>query len=191
MLATRRTIAAGLRLRATGAFSTSSRLGSDYTEPSPANNPNPKPANSPISSTNATPLSSKGAMDTTIVESVEEGEEKRVLQAPNRATVWSRSQNPREKAMVGPRFEQTLMEDQVGARSKLKEASLANWSRVATTNGRDRSHSQAARPLDQGEAGIVRRRWRTARTSEDLHQRRQAADLRVHVLRSPVRECMK
>ncbi|KAL8370890.1 hypothetical protein RB595_000973 [Gaeumannomyces hyphopodioides] len=30
-----------------------------------------------------------------------------VLQAPNRADVWARSQKPRSKAMTGPRFEQT------------------------------------------------------------------------------------
>ncbi|KAK4123330.1 NADH:ubiquinone oxidoreductase 18.4kD subunit, partial [Parathielavia appendiculata] len=30
-----------------------------------------------------------------------------VLQAPNRAEVWSRSQRPRSVAMTGPRFEQT------------------------------------------------------------------------------------
>jgi NADH dehydrogenase (ubiquinone) Fe-S protein 6 len=35
------------------------------------------------------------------------------MQAPNRQGIWSRSQAPREKAMVGPRFEQTIMEDQV------------------------------------------------------------------------------
>ncbi|KAG0637207.1 putative NADH-ubiquinone oxidoreductase [Tuber brumale] len=31
-------------------------------------------------------------------------------QAPNRATAWSRSQQPRELGMVGPRFENTDME---------------------------------------------------------------------------------
>ncbi|RPA87281.1 hypothetical protein BJ508DRAFT_197949, partial [Ascobolus immersus RN42] len=33
-------------------------------------------------------------------------------QAPNRETTWSRSQQPRSKAMVGPRFEQTVFETQ-------------------------------------------------------------------------------
>jgi len=32
------------------------------------------------------------------------------MQAPNRKGVWSRSQNLREKAMSGPRFEQTIMD---------------------------------------------------------------------------------
>ncbi|KAE8383759.1 zinc-finger domain-containing protein [Aspergillus bertholletiae] len=32
------------------------------------------------------------------------------LQAPNRARTWAASQQPREKAMTGPRFEQTDME---------------------------------------------------------------------------------
>lgn len=53
-------------------------------------------------------------MDKVLQESVAEGEERRVMQAPNRRGVWSRSQQEREKAMVGPRFEQTIMEDQVG-----------------------------------------------------------------------------
>jgi NADH dehydrogenase (ubiquinone) Fe-S protein 6 len=52
-------------------------------------------------------------MDKALQESPEEGEKMRVMQAPNRAGVWSRSQQPREKAMIGPRFEQTIMEDQV------------------------------------------------------------------------------
>jgi NADH dehydrogenase (ubiquinone) Fe-S protein 6 len=37
-----------------------------------------------------------------------------VVQAPNRAEVWSRSQRPRQEAMTGPRFEQTDFELQVG-----------------------------------------------------------------------------
>jgi len=53
-------------------------------------------------------------MDKALQELPEEGEKRRVMQAPNRAEVWSRSQQPREKAMVGPRFEQTIMLDQVG-----------------------------------------------------------------------------
>lgn len=50
-------------------------------------------------------------------ESVEDAEHRRIMQAPNRATVWSRSQNPRGKAMTGPRFEQTIMEYQVRGHS--------------------------------------------------------------------------
>ncbi|KAF2153480.1 NADH-ubiquinone oxidoreductase [Myriangium duriaei CBS 260.36] len=80
--------------------------------PVPANDPNERPLPSPVSSTNALPTSSEGNFDRTLRESVEEGEKMRVAQAPNRATTWSRSQQPREKAMVGPRFEQTIMEDQ-------------------------------------------------------------------------------
>ena len=54
-----------------------------------------------------------GAEDKAVQESVEAGETMRSMQAPNRRGVWSRSQQPREKAMVGPRFEQTIMADQV------------------------------------------------------------------------------
>ncbi|TKA29477.1 Lactobacillus shifted protein [Salinomyces thailandicus] len=80
--------------------------------PVPANNPNPKPPQTSVSSTNATPTSSEGAQDKFLQESVEDGERRRVMQAPNREVVWSRSQKPRAEAMVGPRFEQTIMEDQ-------------------------------------------------------------------------------
>lgn len=54
-----------------------------------------------------------GGKDEALVEDPFDAEQKRVMQAPNRADVWSRSQQPRSKAMVGPRFEQTIMEDQV------------------------------------------------------------------------------
>ena len=92
--------------------------------PVPANDPTPKPPVSPVSSTNALPTTSVGAFDKTLQESPKKGEERRVMQAPNRATVWSRSQQPREKAMVGPRFEQTIMEDQVGEASKSDQTPL-------------------------------------------------------------------
>ncbi|KAK5683101.1 hypothetical protein LTS10_004632 [Elasticomyces elasticus] len=82
--------------------------------PVPANDPNPTPAHSPVypSTTNAVATSSEGSMDKLLQESPEKGEERRVMQAPNRKSIWSRSQKPREEAMVGPRFEQTIMEDQ-------------------------------------------------------------------------------
>ena len=84
--------------------------------PVPANNPNPKLTQTEfaVSSTNRLPYSAEGSHDAALVESPEEGEQKRVMQAPNREGIWSRSQQPRSKAMVGPRFEQTIMEDQVG-----------------------------------------------------------------------------
>ena len=76
------------------------------------NDPN-KPKEVPnVSKTNEMPIESL-QKDEALQESVEEGETKRVMQAPNRAAVWSRSQNPRAKAMTGPRFEQTVMEFQV------------------------------------------------------------------------------
>lgn len=81
--------------------------------PVPANDPKAREPRSPVSATNATPTSSEGSMDRVLQESVEAGEQMRTMQAPNRKGIWSRSQAPREKAMVGPRFEQTIMEDQV------------------------------------------------------------------------------
>ncbi|KAI9809488.1 MAG: hypothetical protein M1826_003879 [Phylliscum demangeonii] len=49
-------------------------------------------------------------MDAAHQEQPADAERQRVRQAPNRAQVWSRSQRPRSQAMVGPRFEQTIME---------------------------------------------------------------------------------
>lgn len=84
--------------------------------PAPANDPKVKTRQplSPVSATNELPVHSGGSRDAAMAESQQVGEEVRVAQAPNRATTWSRSQQPRAKAMVGPRFEQTIMEAQVG-----------------------------------------------------------------------------
>ncbi|KAF2734344.1 hypothetical protein EJ04DRAFT_466863 [Polyplosphaeria fusca] len=90
---------------------------SDSPQPVPANDPNPRPANPNVSATNAAPTSSIGSMDQVLQESVEKGEELRVMQAPNRQApnrkaTWSTNQQPREVAMSGPRFEQTIFADQ-------------------------------------------------------------------------------
>jgi len=79
----------------------------------PANDPNPKPASPNVSETNALPTSSEGSFDKILQEDVATGEQLRTVQAPNRKGIWSRSQQPREVAMTGPRFEQTIFEDQV------------------------------------------------------------------------------
>ncbi|CAP96365.1 hypothetical protein E8E15_004991 [Penicillium rubens] len=71
-----------------------------------ANDPTPRKPTANVSATNAEPT------DTTIAEAPEVGERIRSMQAPNRATTWASSQQPREQAMVGPRFEQTIMETQ-------------------------------------------------------------------------------
>jgi hypothetical protein len=55
-----------------------------------------------------------GAFDGRLAETPEAGERSRELQAPNRASTWAKNQAPREEAMTGPRFEQTIMELQVG-----------------------------------------------------------------------------
>jgi NADH dehydrogenase (ubiquinone) Fe-S protein 6 len=65
-----------------------------------------------VSKTNELPIES-AHKDEALQEIIEDGENKRIMQAPNRATVWSRSQNPRANAMSGPRFEQTIMDYQV------------------------------------------------------------------------------
>jgi len=107
-------------------FSTTPSVLAD--NPIPANDPKNRDTPSPVSSTNAMPLSSEGNMDKPLQESVAEGEERRVMQAPNRETVWSRSQQPREKAMVGPRFEQMIMYDQVRTIRKIKRHDQ-NWTK--------------------------------------------------------------
>lgn len=66
----------------------------------------------PVSKTNELPIES-GQTSSALQEDVEVGERARVMQAPNRATTWARSQESRAKAMSGPRFEQTIMEAQV------------------------------------------------------------------------------
>lgn len=109
---TSRRLAPALQQRAQ-LLSASRAYSTNTDNPVPANNPNPQGRNSPVSSTNERPTSSEGSFDKILQESVEKGEERRVAQSPNRQGIWSRSQQPREKAMVGPRFEQTIMEDQV------------------------------------------------------------------------------
>lgn len=76
------------------------------------NDPKKPKVVSNISKTNELPTE-PGHLDARLQENVVEGEKKRVMQAPNRRDIWSRSQNPRGDAMVGPRFEQTIMEYQV------------------------------------------------------------------------------
>lgn len=79
----------------------------------PTNDPNPPKPVQNVSETNETPVSAMGLRDKPFQEMAEDGEKQRQMQAPNRKEPWSRSQMPRERAMSGPRFEQTLMEYQV------------------------------------------------------------------------------
>lgn len=78
-----------------------------------ANDPNPPAVKPNTSATNATPTDAMGSWDAPLQEEPEAGERNRQLQAPNRASTWAASQMPRERAMTGPRFEQTIMELQV------------------------------------------------------------------------------
>ena len=83
--------------------------------PLPANNPKPDVSVNKFEASRSQilPMSAGGASDRALTEHPDEAEKKRVMQAPNREATWSRSQQSRAKAMVGPRFEQTIMEDQV------------------------------------------------------------------------------
>ena len=85
----------------------------------PTNDPSPPEPVQNVSDSNAVPISPQGMRDSSLPlqEMPEDSERQRVMQAPNRKEPWSRSQQPREKAMSGPRFEQTIMEYQVGYRA--------------------------------------------------------------------------
>ncbi|KAL8769411.1 MAG: hypothetical protein Q9209_004639 [Squamulea sp. 1 TL-2023] len=78
----------------------------------PTNDPNPPAPVQNVSDSNATPISAMGIRDAPMQELSEVGEKQRQMQAPNRREPWSMSQQPRERAMSGPRFEQTIMEFQ-------------------------------------------------------------------------------
>lgn len=83
----------------------------------PTNDPNPPQPVQNVSDSNAVPISPQGLRyeELPLQEMPEDSERQRVMQAPNRKDPWSRSQQPRESAMSGPRFEQTIMEYQVCA----------------------------------------------------------------------------
>jgi NADH dehydrogenase (ubiquinone) Fe-S protein 6 len=56
---------------------------------------------------------STDARDAALTETADAAADMRAMQAPNWRGTWTRSQQVREKAMAGPRFEQMVMEDQV------------------------------------------------------------------------------
>ena len=87
----------------------------------PTNDPSPPEPVQNVSDSNAIPISPQGMRDSSLPlqEMPEDSERQRVMQAPNRKEPWSRSQQPRERAMSGPRFEQTIMEYQVGCRADM------------------------------------------------------------------------
>ena len=90
------------------------------------NDPNPpKPAPN-VSESNESPTDTAGGLrDAALQEMRDDAEQQRQMQAPNRETTWSRSQAPRDLAMSGPRFEQTIMGLQVDIPSEI----LANCNR--------------------------------------------------------------
>lgn len=85
----------------------------------PTNDPSPPKPVQNVSDSNAVPISPQGLRDSDrpLQEMPEDSERQRVMQAPNREGVWSRSQQPRKRAMSGPRFEQTIMKYQVRSNS--------------------------------------------------------------------------
>ncbi|OJD11078.1 hypothetical protein AJ78_08078 [Emergomyces pasteurianus Ep9510] len=91
---------------------TAARLSEPSENAIPTNDPNPRKKVSPVSASNAVPTDAMGAQDQPLQESVEQARRELAKQAPNRTAIWAKSQQPREKAMTGPRFEQTIMEYQ-------------------------------------------------------------------------------
>ncbi|EEH37235.1 NADH-ubiquinone oxidoreductase [Paracoccidioides lutzii Pb01] len=100
------------RLLPRGFTTSASNLSEPAEHAIPTNNPNLRQKIASISETNAVPVDSMGAQDAALQESTEEARRNLAKQAPNRTTIWAKSQQPREKAMTGPRFEQTVMEYQ-------------------------------------------------------------------------------
>lgn len=124
----------------------------------PTNDPEPPAPVQNVSDSNAVPIDPQGLQDAPLQESPEDSEKRRQMQAPNRRHPWSRSQQPRERAMSGPRFEQTIMELQVrnlvhfqskekrNYRAPLRtpprsKATLANLFSSATTRSSHRTYS--------------------------------------------------
>ncbi|PGH03975.1 hypothetical protein AJ79_07207 [Helicocarpus griseus UAMH5409] len=91
---------------------TAPRLSEPSENAIPTNNPNPPKKVAPVAETNAVPLDAMGAQDAEIQETTEAARRNLAKQAPNRTAIWAKSQQPREKAMTGPRFEQTMLEYQ-------------------------------------------------------------------------------
>lgn len=112
-----------LRSRATAPLLRASVSTATTSNQVPANDPIKRDVPPNVSQTNATPTSSEGSFDKVLREDVVTGERLRTVQAPNYKGIWSRSQNPREVAMSGPRFEQSIMEDQVCIVSYYRTAS--------------------------------------------------------------------
>lgn len=147
----------------------------------PTNDPSPPKPVQNVSDSNAVPISPQGLRDSDrpLQEMPEDSERQRVIQAPNRKGVWSRSQQPRERAMSGPRFEQTIMEYQVGSigseesilvyNGGAEELADSDGNCVAPTGSSHQSHSQAARQMDEDKDCVLRRRRRAIGTSENLH----------------------
>ncbi len=109
-----------------------------------ANDPQPPKDTPNVSLTDQTPTTSMGARDAPLQEMESDGEKKRELQAPNRAGIWSRNQQPREVAMSGPRFEQTIMDAQVRSTSYWNAYLLTS---IAATVGCNRAHTQTTRQM--------------------------------------------
>jgi len=89
-----------------------SRRYSTHLKVAAANEASPHPQAPTVSKSNETPTSAMGSQDQALVESVDQAEQMRQMQAPNRKAVWSPNQQPRNMAMVGPRFEQIIIKDQ-------------------------------------------------------------------------------
>ena len=98
--------------RALSASSTRCQYPATQDNPVPVNTNKTTPKTPTVSETNALPTGTTAGKDEALIEDPVVGEQRRLQQAPNRLTRWSRSQRPRSEAMVGPRFEQMNVEYQ-------------------------------------------------------------------------------
>lgn len=135
---------AGVRLPLVQVFRRNATSGR-ASDRAPTNEPSPPAASQNVSETNRVPVAPLGIRDDhlPLQENPEDSERQRVMQAPNRATTWSRSQQPREVAMSGPRFEQTMMKYQVCRLSHVETTLMK-----ATTRSRHQPNPPTASALD-------------------------------------------
>ena len=114
-----------------------------YSDKVATNDPSPPEAVQNVSDSNAVPTSAMGLRDAPLQEMPEESEKQRQMQAPNRAEVWSRSQESRERAMSGPRFEQTMMQFQVRLTPGARQVSSKKVGKTSDHMDRSREYTHS------------------------------------------------
>ncbi|KAL9614461.1 MAG: hypothetical protein Q9167_001064 [Letrouitia subvulpina] len=115
----------------------------------PTNDPEPPAPVQNVSDSNAVPIDPQGLQDAPLQEYPEDNEKLRQMQAPNRRAPWSRSQQPRERAMSGPRFEQTIMELQAHENNRKMLQSLPSTTYPLEPQGHSAEVPESQRVSDE------------------------------------------